>query len=258
MAIRSADLLVESAATPYEQAQATVRTTILGGLAPPEADLLTRQLRLKEFRRGQVIFTQGDHGDQLFVVITGKVKVVRFCAHGGDKLLSVMGPGDLLGTLSMYDPGPHTVSATAATDVCVAAITRDVLHAWIVGCPVVAEQLLRLLARRLRHTDDQIADLTLSDVGARLAKQLLYLAQRFGSREDGCVRVNHDLTQAEIASLVGASRITVNKVLADFAHRGWIRWFGKTLLIHDCDRLAQRAKSGADLTASITPLRHQD
>jgi CRP/FNR family transcriptional regulator, cyclic AMP receptor protein len=245
MALRSADLLSERQGTPYELAQALVRSEILHGLDAPAAALLTRQLRLREFRRGQVIYSQREHGNQLYIIITGKVKIARSCADGRDKLLAVTGPGDLLGTLAMYDPGPHAVTATAITDVCLATIGREELRAWIVNHPAVADQLLRLLARSLRYTDDHTADLTLCDVPARLAKQLLYLAKRFGHREDDCVRVNHGLTQEEIASLVGASRITVNKVLADFTQRGWIRWFGKTLLIRDADRLAQRAQTEA-------------
>ena len=85
---------------------------------------------------------------------------------------------------------------------------------------------LRVLARRLRRTNN-LADLILTDVPGRVAKQLLALAQRFGTQDDD-LRVTHDLTQVEIAQLVGASRETVNKALADFAHRGWIRLEGKS------------------------------
>ena len=100
------------------------------------------------------------------------------------------------------------------------SMDRDALR------PEIAEQLLRVLARRLRRTNDNLANLIFTDVG-RVAKQLLALAQRFGTQEDGAVRVTHDLTQEEIAQLVGASREAVNKALPDFAHRGWIRMEGK-------------------------------
>ena len=89
---------------------------------------------------------------------------------------------------------------------------------------------------------NNLADLILTDVPGRVAKQLLALAQRFGTQDDGDLRVTHDLTQVEIAQLVGASRETVNKALADFAHRGWIRLEGKSVLICDSERLAHRAR----------------
>ena len=100
----------------------------------------------------------------------------------------------------------------------------------------------RVLARRLRRTNNNLADLIFTDVPGRVAKQLLQLAQRFGTQEGGAMRVTHDLTQEEIAQLVGASRETVNKALADFAHRGWIRLEGKSVLICDSERLARRAR----------------
>ena len=124
----------------------------------------------------------------------------------------------------------------------VARIDRDALRAWIADRPEIAEQLLRVLARRLRRTNNNLADLIFTDVPGRVAKQLLQLAQRFGTQEGGALRVTHDLTQEEIAQLVGASRETVNKALADFAHRGWIRLEGKSVLISDSERLARRAR----------------
>jgi CRP-like cAMP-binding protein len=108
--------------------------------------------------------------------------------------------------------------------------------------PEIAEQLLRVLARRLRRTNNSLADLIFSDVPSRVAKQLLQLAQRFGTQEGGALRVTHDLSQEEIAQLVGASRETVNKTLADFADRGWIRLQGKSVLIPDSEHLARRAR----------------
>ena len=102
--------------------------------------------------------------------------------------------------------------------------------------------MLRVLARRLRRTDDIMSDLIFTDVPGRVAKQLMRLAQRFGVQEDGAMRVTHDLTQVEIAQLVGASREAVNKVLTDFSRRGWIRLEGKSLLITDSARLAHRTR----------------
>jgi CRP/FNR family cyclic AMP-dependent transcriptional regulator len=119
---------------------------------------------------------------------------------------------------------------------------RDALRAWIADRPEIAEQLLQVLARRLRRTNNNLADLIFTDVPGRVAEQLLALAQRFGTQEDGALRVTHDLTQEEIAQLVGASRESVNKALAEFAHRGWIRIDVTTVWIGDSERLARRAK----------------
>jgi CRP/FNR family transcriptional regulator, cyclic AMP receptor protein len=120
------------------------------------------------------------------------------------------------------------------------SMDREVLRAWIADRPEISEQLLRVL--RLRRTNNDLAYLIFTDVPGRVAKQLLQLAQRVGTQEDGVLGVAHDLRQEEIAQLVGASRETVNKALADFAHRGWIRLDVKTVWICDSERLARRAK----------------
>src|SRR5258708_39469757 len=114
--------------------------------------------------------------------------------------------------------------------------------AWISDRPEIAERLLRVLARRLRRTNSDLTDLIFVDVSGRVAKRLLGLAQRFGTREGGAMRLTHDLTQEELAQLVGATRETVNKALADFARPGWIQIEGKSLLIFDSERLTMRAR----------------
>jgi CRP-like cAMP-binding protein len=119
---------------------------------------------------------------------------------------------------------------------------RDALRAWITECPEITERLLQVLARRLRRTNSNLTDLIFIDVSGRVARRLLGLAQRFGTREGGAMRVMHDLTQEELAQLVGATRETVNKALSDFVHRGWIQMQGKSLLICDPERLTMRAR----------------
>ena len=133
-------------------------------------------------------------------------------------------------------------AATAVTDVRLATMDRDALREWINKRPEIAEQLLRVLARRLRRTNNNLGDLIFTDVPGRVAKQLLQLVRRFGAQEGDTLRVKHDLTQEEIAQLVGASRETVNKALAEFGHRGWIRVEGKSVVILEPERLAKRAR----------------
>ena len=102
--------------------------------------------------------------------------------------------------------------------------------------------LFNALARRLRRTNETLADLVFSDVPGRVAKALLDLSTRFGERVDEGIRVAHDLTQEELAQLVGASRETVNKALADFAARGWVRREGRAVVLLDVERLERRAR----------------
>ena len=191
--------------------------------------------------RGKRLFDEGDPGDRLYVVLDGKIKLTRAASDGRENLLSVLGPGEMFGELSLFDPRPRTASATALTDTRLAAVAHEALRPWLTGRPDVVMHLLRALAQRLRRTNDVMADLVFTDVPGRVARALLDLADRFGQPRGAGVDVHHDLTQEELAQLVGASRETVNKALADFAGRGWLQVSAKSVLILEPERLRKRA-----------------
>lgn len=145
-----------------------------------------------------------------YIIISGTVKVGRNSADGRENLLMVAGPSDMVGELSIFNPGPRTTRATTISEVRAVSMDHGALRAWIADSPEVAEQLLRLV-------------------------------QQFGSQEGGALRVTHDPTQDEIAQLVGSSRQSVGRTLADFAQRDWIRLAYKSVLIVDSEHLARLA-----------------
>jgi len=199
-------------------------------------------MRHENFSRGDVIFDEGDAGDKLFAVIEGKVKLARTAPDGRENLQAVLGPGEMFGELSLFDPKPRTAGAVALTDTVLASLAHEELRPWITGRPDVAVQLLQALAQRLRRTNDVLADLVFNDVPSRVAKALLGLAERFGQPTNDGIHVAHDLTQEELAQLVGASRETVNKALADFSARGWIVIESRAVVIRDVEGLSRRAR----------------
>lgn len=192
--------------------------------------------------RGDNVFVEGEPGDRLYVITQGKIKLGHKALDGRESLLAVLGPGQMFGELSLFDPGPRTSTATAVTDSVVVGLGHDALQPWLTGRPEVAAALLKALARRLRRTNDLMADLVFSDVPGRVAKALLDLGDRFGEVTPRGLQVHHDLTQEELAQLVGASRETVNKALADFAQRGWVELEPKAVLLIDLERLQRRAR----------------
>ncbi|MEE6281525.1 Crp/Fnr family transcriptional regulator [Georgenia sunbinii] len=193
-------------------------------------------------RRGEVLFNEGDPGDRLYLVIEGKVKLGHSSGDGRENLLAILGPGELLGELTLFDPGERTATATAVAVTQLLELQHDPFMALVDTRPELAKHMLRALAVRLRKTNEALADLVFSDVPGRVAKALLDLAERFGEETPDGLRVAHDLTQEELAQLVGASRETVNKSLADFISRGWIRLEGRAVQILDLDRVRRRAR----------------
>ena len=206
----------------------------------------TRALRssVSEVRlgRGQTLFNEGDEGDRLYVILSGKVKLTRTAMDGRENLLGVLGPSEMFGELSLFDPRPRTASAVAVTDAVLDGLGHDDLRPFLSSRPHVSLQLLKALAARLRRTNDVMADLVFTDVPGRVAKALLELAEKCGKEGEDGLHVHHDLTQEELAQLVGASRETVNKALAEFALRGWLRIEAKAVVLLDVERMRRRAR----------------
>jgi CRP-like cAMP-binding protein len=218
------------------------RTPLFAALDEEASQALRASMTDLTVDKGDVLFHEGEPGDRLFVVLEGKIKLGASSSDGRETLLAVLGPGEMFGELSLFDPGLRTSTATALTPAHLMGLGHDDLMPWLRGRPEVARSLLRALAQRLRRTNEAMADLVFSDVPGRVAKALLDLANKFGTRQvDGSVLVTHDLTQEELAQLVGASRETVNKALADFQNRGWLRLEQRSVVLVDMDRLDRRA-----------------
>jgi CRP/FNR family transcriptional regulator, cyclic AMP receptor protein len=214
---------------------------LFAGLDDAAWAALSPLLSRRALARGDALFAEGDPGDALHVLVDGKVKICRTAPDGRENVVAVLGPGDLLGELSLFDAQPR--AAVAVSETTLATLAERDFHAWLAAHPAAALELLKALAVRLRQTNEAMADLVFTDVPGRVAKALLSLAEKFGATEtDGGTRVAHDLTQEELAQLVGASRETVNKALADFTARGWLRVDGKAVVLLDPDRLSRRAR----------------
>ena len=218
------------------------RAPLFHGVGENDVQALIGQFEILEAPAGTVLFREGEPGEHLYVVLAGKVKLGRHALDGREILVAVMGPADEFGELSLFDPGPRTATATVLTDARLASLPKQALQDWVQTRPQIALRLLWVLARRLRRADTMLANLIFVDVPGRVAKQLLELARRFGHADPDGLRVDHGLTQLELAQLVGASRETVNKSLAEFTARGWLRLEGKTIVILDQQRLARRGR----------------
>ena len=218
------------------------QSPLFSALDDEAATALRASMSETRLRRGEVLFHEGDEGDKLYIVTEGKVKLGRTSSDGRENLLAIQGPGQMFGELSLFDPGPRSATVTAVTDATFSSLSHEDLLRWLDGRPAVARGLLAQLAGRLRRANDVVADLVFSDVPGRVAKALLDLADRFGRTADDGVHVHHDLTQVELAQLVGASRETVNKALADFVSRGWLRLEPRSVVIMDIERLSRRAR----------------
>jgi CRP-like cAMP-binding protein len=213
-----------------------LRHTGLFGSAPDDnLAAVAEASRLRAFRRGQVVFTTGDPGDTLIVVLTGRVKVVVRSADGGELTLTIIGPGATLGELSVADGGPRSADAETLEECRLLFIPRATVLDICSRVPSVAEALTGALAATLRRLTEATSDLIFLDMPRRVAKILL--SQPSG--EDGLLRLA--LTQEELAHQVGSTRQSVNAALRGFEKRGWIEVHGRSVTVKQAAALRRFA-----------------
>jgi CRP-like cAMP-binding protein len=169
------------------------------------------------YRRGQILFVEGDTGDSLLLIVDGTLKAYSTSAEGEEFLLAVVGPGETLGELVLADGGSRSASVAAMTDAAVLRLPRqavlDAAETW----PQVTAALLKSLADVVRRLTGAAADLVFLDLPRRVAKMLLIEREAAGSDV-----FETRLTQEEMAHRVGGSRQSVNAALREFQRRGWI------------------------------------
>ncbi len=170
----------------------------------------------RRYRKGQIIFAEGEPGEAFFVVKTGRVKVSKLAEDGREQILSIWHPGDPVGMVVLFDGQPYSATAEAADDTTVAMIRVRDFQNLLSGDPRLAGKVLREVGGRLRQAFCRISEMALMDTPTRLASTLLKMAEEDGVPEGAGIRLAVPLTHQELGNLIGASRETVTRILSDF------------------------------------------
>jgi len=185
-------------------------------------DAAVRQLaahgQVRTFRKNAVVIHEGEAGDSLYVILSGRVRIFVADGEGREMILDTLGPGDVVGEMTL-DGGSRSASVICAEAVTVSMLTRAVLRQAIVASPDFALQLISTLICRMRQTTDLVKGLALLDVYGRVAGLLLKLAVK---QEDGRLVIAEKLTQQDIADRVGASRDMVNRIFKELTAGGYL------------------------------------
>lgn len=213
------------------------QTALFCSVPPGDLAILAAASRLRSFRRGQVVFITGDSGDTLVVVVSGRVKVVARAADGGELTLTRIGPGGMIGELSVADGGPRSADAETLDDCQLLFLPRDMVWEICSRVPPVAQALAGSLAATLRRLTDAASDFVFLDLPRRVAKILL--SQPSG--DDGVIRLT--VSQAELAHQAGGTRQSVNAALRGFERRGWIHVQNRVVTVKQPAALGQFAGS---------------
>jgi CRP/FNR family cyclic AMP-dependent transcriptional regulator len=205
-----------------------------------DTDALSRVaagVRSRRFRRGEVIFHAGDPGDALFILLSGEVKISLPSEAGEEAILVRLRPGDVFGELALLDGAPRSATATALSAAETVVLPRDRFRELIAREPAVRDALLAALAAELRRLTTHVEELHFLDITGRLAACLVRLAADGTTESDGAVRLRTSLTQGDLASMVGSTRQSVNKLLGQFAADGYLRLERDAIVLTDLEGL---------------------
>jgi len=199
------------------------RIPFFAGLDALALERVAAGTRMRRFRRGEIIFHAGDPGDALFIIVSGEVKIALPSEEGDEAILATLRPGDVFGELALLDGAPRSATASALVATEVVLLPRDRFRELVATEPAVRDILLASLAGELRRLTTHVEELHFLDMTGRVAARLVRLAREAGPAADGSIRLRGTLTQAELASMVGCTRQSVNKLLGQFADDGLVR-----------------------------------
>ena len=192
-----------------------------------ELDVVRAVAAEKSYPKNAVVLTEGEMGDSLYMIQSGKVKVFIGDEDGREIILKILGPGDFFGEMSMIDKQARSASVNTSEASTFLVLTHAAFEKCVEQSPRIANMVMRILAQRVREADRKIGTLALMDVYGRVASTLLELSVY----TNGKLMVAEKLSQQDLANMVGASREMVNRILKDLSDRGFISIESKTITI---------------------------
>ena len=221
------------------------QTPFLRQLGPDDADALVKLTRPRKVARSEPILRAGAAGDDVVLVLSGRVKLVAYGADHREVVLAIRGPGELIGDMAALGGQRRSASAIAVDEVEAGFMHGDELRTFLRDHPDAALVLIRMLVRRLSEATRDVVDMATRDSVGRIAKRLLELAAEHGTPSAGGTRIELSLSQDELARWTGATRETVSRALRLMRQLGWVATNHRTITVLDPVALRERAGEGS-------------
>ncbi len=215
--------------------------TFLELLAGADRDELLSVGGKRSFASGARLMHQGEPGDRVLIVLQGHVKASFVDADGREIVLSIRGPGDILGELTFTHQEPRSSSVTAIEPVVAHALTAPEFGSYLQRRPTAALTLIDVISRRFRDANRKLTQFAAQDTMARLATRLIELAERYGDRTDDGIEIRLAITQADLGGWTASSRASVTGALRTMRDLGWITTNRRRITVLDVDALSRRA-----------------
>jgi len=204
---------------------------------------LAASLRRRPLKKGEVLFRKGDEGSSLYIVRSGRVKIVLPSETGDEVSPAILSEGDFFGEMALLDGMPRSADAVALEPSELYALNRGDFISFLINNEDAIKSVFSYLSLRLRRTDDLLEDICFLTISTRLARRLAELAENYGQQEKAGepIEINLKLTQKDLASMVGVTRESINKELRVLREKGLVSTEGNTIQILDLERLRKRA-----------------
>lgn len=215
-------------------------TPLFGGLPPDQLQAIRQIARIKHYHKGEMIFSEGDEGNGFYIVIQGKLKIYKVSPEGKEQILHIFGPGEPFGEVPVFSGNPFPANAQTLVESRVFFLPRKAFVELVADNPSLAMNMLAVLSRRLRQFTEQIENLSLREVPARLAAYLLYLYDKNGEKSEVVLEVS----KGQLASLLGTIPETLSRMLSRMVKAGLISVRGRTIRLRNLDKLMEISGSG--------------
>lgn len=211
---------------------------IFSNLQEAELDEIHKIIITKEYKKGQVIFFQGDKADKLYIIKKGKIKIYKTTKEGKEQILYLLSEGETIGELSLLKKGEFDFSAEALEDVSLCTLTKQDFDNLVINTPGIVLKILEEVHDRLIGLENLVAQLGTKDVEVRIANLLVSFINNFGTTIKEGIRLDLPLSREEMGNYIGLTRETVSRKLTLLQDSGVIELIGnKVIIIKDLKRL---------------------
>lgn len=209
------------------------RIPIFESLEDREVEAIEKIVKERSYKKNSIIISEGNLGESLFIIKTGKVKIYKTDVSGREVILDIKAEGKIFGEVTLFNDIEYPATVKTIEDSVILIIESKELERLIEKSPSLSLEIIKVLSKRLLKAQQKLKELVMDDVYMRTARELLNLRAKYGKEKDNETEIELNLTREEIANLIGTSRETVSRVLSRFAKEGAIAVSGRKISIVD-------------------------
>lgn len=215
------------------------RVPVFEDLAPEELLVIDGVTAERRIIRNGTVFTEGDVGEGLHFIRSGKVKIVKMSTDGREHILNILGPGEVFAEVLLFNEAPYPATAVAMEDSVVGVIRNQELEALLLEHPRVAVHIIQVMSKKLLYIQSRVKSFAFSDSQAKIAQTLNYLLGRYGKSAKQGTEVTLEINRQDLANMAGTTRETVSRVFRTLKDDGVIYDEERQIVVRDLDRLRQ-------------------